>query len=105
MKLGESRSAIIPSLVILAFLSPADPMWAAPPPASDSQPETAAPASPEDEIVEKFLRDCAGKAVKGASCDKLRNDFVAILKEDLLTLGSSANRQYLPDIVRIFRKR
>lgn len=104
MKLGEARSAIIPSLVILAFLSPADPIWAAPPPASDSQPETAAPASPEDEIVAKFLRDCAGKAVKDASCDKLRNDFVAIVKEDLLTLGATANRKYIPDIVRIFHR-
>lgn len=108
MKPGEARSAIITGLALLAFLSPADPMWAAPPPASDSQPATAAPASaddPEDQIVAKYLRDCGGKGVKDASCDKLRNNFVEILKEDLLTLGSSADRRYIPDIARIFRRR
>ncbi|MDF0643195.1 MAG: hypothetical protein P0111_04140 [Nitrospira sp.] len=52
-----------------------------------------------------YLRDCGSKAPKNASCDKLGNDFVAILKEDLWTLGSTADRKYIPDIVRFFRKR
>jgi hypothetical protein len=55
--------------------------------------------------VANYLRDCSAKGVKDASCDKQRTDFVAILKEDLLTLGSTADRKYLPDIVRFFRKR
>jgi HEAT repeat protein len=55
--------------------------------------------------VAKFLRDCGGKAPKNTNCDKLRSDFVGILKEDLLMLGSTADRQYLPDIARILRKR
>ena len=104
---SEARSAIITGLVFLAFLSPSDPLWAASPSTAGQQPAMAAAASaddPEDQKVAKFLRDCSGKGVKDASCDKLRNDFVAILKEDLLTLGATADRQYLADIVRIFRR-
>ena len=108
MKPGEARSAIITGMVLLALLSPADLIWAASSSTAGQQPATAASAStddPEDQIVAKFLRDCSGKGVKDASCDKLRNDFVAILKEDLLTLGATADRQYIPDIARIFRRR
>lgn len=60
-------------------------------------------SSPKDEIVDKYLEGCVGKPVNAVNCDKLRKDFVEILKEDLLTLGSSVNRAYLPDIVRMFR--
>lgn len=60
-------------------------------------------SSPNDEIVDKYLEGCLGKPAKAADCDKLRKDFVEILKEDLLTLGSSVNRAHLPDIVRMFR--
>ena len=40
--------------------------------------------------------------MKNANCDKLRKDFVEILKEDLLRLGSTANRKYMPAILRMF---
>jgi hypothetical protein len=60
-------------------------------------------SSPNDEIVDKYLEGCLGKPAKAAGCDKLRKDFVEILKESLLTLGSSVNRAYLPDIVQMFR--
>jgi hypothetical protein len=60
-------------------------------------------ATPQDRIVDQFLDGCVGKSAKAADCDKLRKDFVEILKEDLLTLGSSADRTHLPDIVRMFR--
>lgn len=108
MKPGEARWAIITGSLILAFVSPSLLTRAASPSTAGQQPATAAPASaddPEDPIVAKFLRDCSGKGVKDASCDKLRNDFVAILKEDLLTLGATADRQYISDIARIFRRR
>ncbi|MEO6308712.1 MAG: HEAT repeat domain-containing protein [Nitrospiraceae bacterium] len=108
MKPGEARWAIITGSLILAFVSPSLLTQAASPSTAGQQPATAAPASaddPVDPIVAKFLRDCSGKGVKDASCDKLRNDFVAILKEDLLTLGATADRQYIPDIARIFRRR
>jgi hypothetical protein len=109
MKPGEVHSAIITGLVIaLGLLSHSPLLWAASPPAAGQQPATAASAPAddrEDQIVANYLRDCSGKGVKDASCDKQRNDFVAILKEDLLTLGSTADRKYIPDIVRLFRKR
>lgn len=108
MKPGEARWAIITGSLILAFVSPSLLTQAASPSTAGQQPATAAPESaddPVDPIVAKFLRDCSGTGVKDASCDKLRNDFVAILKEDLLTLGATADRQYIPDIARIFRRR
>jgi hypothetical protein len=107
MNPGEAHSAIMTGALVLTFFSP-PLIWAAPPPASGQQPATAALASaddPEDQIVAKYLRDCSGKGVKDASCDKLSKNFVDILKEDLLTLGSTADRKYIPDIVRLFRKR
>ena len=108
MKPGKARSAIITGTVLLAFLSPSDLILAASPSTAGQQPATAAPTSaddPEDQLVAKFLHDCSGKGVKEASCEKRRNDFVAILKEDLLTLGATADRQYIPDIAKIFRRR
>jgi hypothetical protein len=95
-------------VIALGFLSHSPLLWAASPPAAGQQPATAASAPAddrEDQIVANYLRDCSAKGVKDASCDKQRTDFVAILKEDLLTLGSTADRKYLPDIVRFFRKR
>lgn len=59
--------------------------------------------SQKDEVVNKYLGTCSGKASKDADCDKLRKDFVEILKEDLLTLGSSADRTNLQRIAGIFR--
>jgi hypothetical protein len=41
--------------------------------------------------------------MKFPNCDKLRKDSVEILKEDVQRLGSTAERTYLPVIVRMFR--
>ena len=67
--------------------------------------ETQAPpvASPKDEAVSKFVNGCRTKAVKEANCDKLKKEALEILKEDLHTLGSSANHRYVKTILRIFR--
>ena len=109
MRTGQSPTVIMTGLVIaLGFPSLSALLWPASPSAAGQQPATAASAPAddrEDQIVESYLRDCGGNAPNNASCDKLRNDFVAILKEDLLTLGSTADRKYIPDIVRFFRKR
>ncbi len=108
MKSGKASLAILTGLALLSFLSPSDFPWAPSLSIADQKPATAAPASaddPQDQIVARFLRDCSGKGAKDASCDKLKKDFVAILEEDLLTLGSTADRQYIPDIMRIFRRR
>jgi len=59
--------------------------------------------SKKDEVVGKYLSACSGKPSKDASCDNLRKDFVEILKESLLTLGSSADRSNLQRIAGIFR--
>jgi HEAT repeats len=59
--------------------------------------------SPKDETVKKYLDSCWSKSAKEPSCDKLRKDAVEILKEDLRTLGSSAERSYLLTILPVFK--
>lgn len=93
MKPGEIRSAVFSASLMLACFSSSGILWAA---SADD---------PEDRTVEKYLGGCDGKTPKEANCGKLRNDFVAILNEDLLTLGSTADRKYLPDIVRILGRK
>jgi hypothetical protein len=109
MRPGQARSVIMTGLVIALGIPSHSPLlWAASPPAAGQQPATAASAPAddrEDQIVANYLRDCGAKAPKNANCDKLRKDFVAILSEDLLTLGSTADRQYLPDIVRMLGRK
>ncbi|MGH7228802.1 MAG: HEAT repeat domain-containing protein [Nitrospiraceae bacterium] len=57
----------------------------------------------KQQIVKKYVDGCRGKSVKEANCDKLRKDAVEIVKEDLHTLGSSADRVYIPAILKIFK--
>lgn len=59
--------------------------------------------SPKDEVVKKYVDGCQGKPAKEADCEKLRKSAVEILKEDLLTLGSSANRSFLLSILPVFK--
>ncbi len=66
--------------------------------------QAAAPAlSPKDEVVKKYVDGCQGKPAKEADCDKIRKSAVEILKEDLLTLGSSANHGFLLSILPVFK--
>jgi len=53
--------------------------------------------------VKKYLAGCRSKPVKEANCDLLRKGAVEILKEDLHTLGSSADRTYMPTILKVFK--
>jgi len=69
--------------------------WAAPPSGDGS--------SPRKETVKKYFEGCRGKAAKEATCDKIRKDAVEILKDSLMTLGSTADRAYLPDVVGMFK--
>jgi len=65
--------------------------------------QAATPAtSPKDETVRKYVDGCHSKPEKEADCEKLRKAAVEILKEDLLTLGSSANRSFLLSILPVF---
>jgi hypothetical protein len=106
MKLGEAGSTIVTSVVILVLLCFSHILLTASPSRAGQQPVAAALTDdPQDQLVAKYLHECGSKGAQQASCDKLRNDFVDILKEDLLTLGSTADRKYIPDIVRLFRKR
>jgi hypothetical protein len=57
----------------------------------------------KDEIVAKYITGCRTKPFKEGDCDKIRKDAVEILKEDIRTLGSSAQRIYLPAILEIFK--
>ena len=66
-------------------------------------PVAAAGASPKDDVVDQFLGGCVGKPAKASNCETLRPQFVDIIKDDLLTLGSSADRKHLLDIARLFR--
>ena len=59
--------------------------------------------SPKDDAVTNFIGGCGKKSAKEANCSKLRKEAIEILKEDLRTLGSSANRRYILPIVRIFK--
>ena len=81
-------------LWLIAMCSPA---FAAP----ENAPRAKTP-SPKDDVVEKYLRECHGKPSKDATCDKLKNETVAILKGDLHLLGSTANRTFVPDILNMF---
>src|SRR5215217_1036771 len=105
MRPGQAHFVIMTGLVIAIGI----PLYSPPLRAASPAQQPAMAATPaddrEDQIVANYLRACSGKGVKDASCDKQRNDFVAILEEDLLTLGSTADRKYIPDIVRLFRKR
>jgi len=65
--------------------------------------QAAPPASsPKDEAVKKYLEACQRSATKDAACEKLKREAVEILKEDLLTLGSSASRGYFLSILPVF---
>ena len=103
MKRGQSlSSATTTGLLTLWLFALSGLVWAAPHPGSGKPPAKAPGESPKSQVVEKFLHDCFGKPVKDSNCEKLRKDSVEILKEDLLRLGSHANRTYMPTILRMF---
>jgi hypothetical protein len=83
----------LPALLLL------EPVWAAPT-SADKKPSPQ--KSPKDEGVDKFLDGCLTTVAKAPDCDKLKKDALAIIKEDVLRLGSTANRAYLPNILRMF---
>lgn len=76
-------------LIILPGLA-----WAAPP---------SGVSSPRKDTVSKYLEGCRGKAAKDANCEKLRKDAVEILKDSLMTLGSTVDRTHLPVIAGMFK--
>lgn len=51
--------------------------------------------SREDQAVNAYLRSCLGGVKQNKSCETLRLEAVPMIKEDVLTLGSSANPAHL----------
>jgi hypothetical protein len=102
MKRGHSHTSPV-TIGLLACWFTVLPtfVWAAPPSGAPSG--TTSTPSPKDATVSQFLEGCLGKTMKFPNCDKLRKDSVEILKEDVQRLGSTAERTYLPVIVRMFR--
>jgi hypothetical protein len=99
MKQGQRSSSVTMGLLVLSLAALSDPGWTASPPGAGTTPATAPLSSPEDDAVDKFLESCLGMPAKSANCGQLRKNAVEILREDLLTLGSSTDRVYLPDIL------
>ena len=95
------RSKIASGLFAL-LLSSSTLSWAAPPPDSGTSPAKAPGQAPKSQIVEKFVQNCVDKSAKDANCEKLRKESVDILKEDVLRLGSRANRKYMSGMLRMF---
>jgi len=77
--------------------------------ARDASPGKGSGASPrvarltKDDIVAKYVNSCLAQPAKEEECGKVRKDAVEIVKEDLRTLGSSADRTYMPTILKIFK--
>jgi hypothetical protein len=63
------------------------------------------PASNKDEVVQHYVAGCLTKPYKGANCDQVRKEAIDILKDDIQTLGSSADRNHLPKILKLFKSK
>ncbi len=96
-------SATTTGLLVLWLVTLPGPAWATSLPGEGTPPVTAPSPSPRGETVKKYLAGCRSKPVKEANCDLLRKGAVEILKEDLHTLGSSADRTYMPTILKVFK--
>jgi HEAT repeat protein len=87
---------VVPGVALLAFWLAGFPAVVVAAPAEDA-------SSARKETVKKYFANCRGTAVKDAACDKTRKDAVDILKDSLLTLGSTADRAHVPLIFGMFK--
>ena len=71
---------------------------------SAPRPDFSKAAGPKDTVVRKYIADCVGKPVKDPNCDKIAKEAIEILKEDVLTVGASADDVYFPILQKIFFK-
>lgn len=101
MKMYRSLTPLVmlPLLFGLPALLLLEPVWAAPT-SADKKPSPQ--RSPKDEIVDKFIDGCLTSGNKAPDCDKSKKAALAVIKDDVLRLGSTANRAYLPNILRMF---
>jgi hypothetical protein len=107
MKMRPSVAAIVVYLAGLAVgPSPSGATSLAARDASPGKSPSAAPKAAsfsKDDIVAKYVNGCLAKPPKEEECGKVRKAAVEIVKEDLHTLGSSANRTYVPTILKILK--
>jgi len=97
-----NRGAMI-ALALVCGQALSNPAWATSLAAHPLSQETAAKESPKNELVKTYLAACRTQPIKQADCDRVRKEAIAILREDVLTLGSSANAIYLPTLLHIFK--
>jgi hypothetical protein len=71
---------------------------------SAPRPDFSKATAPKDNVVRKYITDCRGKPVKDPNCDKITKEAIEILKEDVLTVGASADDAYFPILQTIFFK-
>jgi HEAT repeats len=64
-------------------------------------PDPAQASSPKDNVVKKYVAECRATPPKDTACEKIKKEAIEILKEDVLTLGGSANREVLPTLVTV----
>lgn len=95
MRQGEIYRAV-PAIALFALSLAGSPDAVFAAPALDA-------SSLRKETVKKYLSNCRGTAAKDAACDKTRKEAVDILKESLLTLGSTADRAHVPLIFGMFK--
>jgi hypothetical protein len=86
----------LPAIVLLALWLAGFPNALLAAPAGDA-------SSLRKETVKKYFASCRGTAAKDAACDRTRKEAVGILKESLLTLGSTADRVHVPLILGMFK--
>ena len=65
--------------------------------------EAGAAPSAKDAIVKKYVETCKARSAKDTTCNALKKEAVEILKEDVHTLGSSADGTYIPFILTLFQ--
>lgn len=92
-----TRGAII-TLLLVWGNAPDNPAWATSLAAHPISQEATSKETPKDEVVKTYLATCRAKPVKQTECNTVQKEAIDILKEDLRTLGSSANPTYLPAI-------
>jgi HEAT repeat protein len=110
MKMRSTCAGVAAIAVYLAGLAAGPtPSGATSLAARDASPGKGSGASPKvapptkDAIVAKYVKSCLAQPAKEEECGKVRKDAVEIVKEDLRTLGSSADRTYMPTILKIFK--
>ena len=104
MKSYATIAFITLSILVLVGLDAfQQPIQAASPTGNPAPAATDGSSSPKHQTVKKYLDGCRVTPPKEANCDTLRKDVIQIVKEDLHTLGSSADRTYLLSILPMFK--